>query len=384
MKIGIAGGGIAGLTLMNFAAEQALDARLFEKKQELLEEGSGLLLGINAMKILGHLGLGEKIQSEAARLDSINITDGAGRILSHTDLKKLREEIGLPAVCIQRKNLHRILSGNLEKSRLVTGALIKGVSADNGQVNLLFENGKSESFDMVVGADGIHSAVRDSLFGPAPLRYSGYTCWRFITNLPEEAPASSAWEMLGRGKRFGICPVGDGKVYCYATMNAPEGKYKESISREDFARLFSEFTYIVPAILRNLLSDSSSNLIHRDISDLKRVYMASPEKNVLLAGDAGHATTPNLGQGAAMGIEDAWILAGLLSQDRNPGSIIRKYSALRAARVESIRNTSLWVGRINQMENPILRWLRNTLYRITPSGVSERSLVKLLLAYEKA
>ena len=389
MNIGIAGGGIAGLTFLNFAQREGWNCSLYEQKDHLLEQGSGIALGINAMKILTDLELYVPVMGEGRMLDVMSLTDADGRTISRTDLRAIRETTGLPSVCIQRSDLHRLLGSRLNRSKIFTGRRITGVQTPGGefgtqneQRKVLLQSGEeSLSFDLLIGADGIRSTVRDSIEPVRKYRYSGYTCWRFIVDLPESV-APVAYEMLGRGRRFGIAPVKENRVYCYATENAPAGSFSDGLDKRSFAERFREFNGPVPAILDALIRDDEATLIHRDLADLYRAVLGFPESHVLLIGDAAHATTPNLGQGAAMGMEDAKILVSLLREFESIPQLIRRFIELRQKRVEMIRSRSFWLGKINQLENRALRSLRDTAFRSVPEGTAERGLIALLLEPE--
>lgn len=390
MRIGVAGGGIAGLTFLNFSQKEGLDCSLYEQKDHLLEQGSGIALGINAMEILTDLGLDVPVLTEGRMLDAMLLTDAAGRTISRTDLKVIRETTGLPSVCIQRSDLHRLLASRLDPSRIFTGRKITGVQTVSSETDtkvqqrkvLLQSEGESLSFDLLIGADGIRSAVRDSIEPVREYRYSGYTCWRFVVDLPEPV-APVACEMLGRGRRFGIAPVKENRVYCYATENAPSGRFSEGLDKKAFVERFREFGGPVPAVLDALICNEQATLIHRDLADLHRAVLGFPERHVLLIGDAAHATTPNLGQGAAMGMEDATILVNLLKESDGIPQLIRKFINLRQNRVEMIRSRSFWLGKMNQLENRALRKLRDMAFRCVPEGAAERGLIALLLSPEE-
>ncbi len=384
MKIGIAGGGIAGLTFMNFAKKAGVAVSLYEKKGELTETGSGLMLGINAMEVLSWLGLEVAVKERGSVLGTLLMTDEKGRVLSGADLRRLGRKSGQSTLCIERKELHDILKSSISSDGIQTGANVRGVECTpEGRGKFLLQAGESEEFDLLVAADGVHSTIRKQIFGDEGLRYSGYTCWRFIAELPHEQDPSVAVEMLGRGKRFGIMPVGGGKVYCYATLNAPRGSYPEPIGKDELANLFYEFEGGVPAIMDNFLKDSSARLIHRDLADLHRAHMANVDHNLIFAGDAGHATTPNLGQGADMGIEDAAIFASLLEKYWDKKMLLRRYNDLRIGRVEKIRNQSRRAGKINQLENGFFRFVRNSLMRLTPPRMVEIGMKNLLMSYPR-
>jgi 2-polyprenyl-6-methoxyphenol hydroxylase-like FAD-dependent oxidoreductase len=299
--------------------------------------------------------------------------------LSVIDLAGIGREVGVPTIAIHRAELHDALLGavNPERVDLRMGATIEKVETVGDAVNVTFAGGGSEHFDLVVGADGIHSRTRQAIVADVPVRYSGYVCWRFIVrgvSLPEQDVAEELW---GRGKRFGIVPIGDRMHYCFATINAPGGrKSMEHVDRDAFVDLFAEFGGNVPRILRALGRDHQ--LILDDISDMPMaVWSQGP---AVLLGDAAHATTPNLGQGAAMAIEDAMVLAGTLSRASTVAEALAQYRNARHERVTQITERSYSLGRIAQTESAPAIFLRNLALRLTPDRVAQRNNVRLVLA----
>ncbi|HNT51095.1 MAG TPA: FAD-dependent monooxygenase, partial [Cyclobacteriaceae bacterium] len=227
----------------------------------------------------------------------------------------------------------------------------------------------------ILVADGIHSSIRKKLLPQSQIRYSGYTCWRGI--------AENTWgiekvavEKWGTAGRFGYVPIGDNKVYWFACKNAPQkNEQMQTMTLAQLAENFRNYSHPVPEIIRQT---PASELIWGDIIDLKPISRYAFNKVVLL-GDAAHATTPNMGQGACMGIEDAWLIATLLQQHANNlTEAFRLFEAQRLKRTHYIVNTSYRLGKIAQWENRILTKLRNTAFRLVPASVNEKQVIKLL------
>ena len=210
------------------------------------------------------------------------------------------------------------------------------------------------------------------------LRYAGYTCWRFVIERPDSVPVDQGYEYWGRGRRFGIVPLGNNQLYCFATLNADEGDQQYAdIGINAFKKLFEAFGGVVPSILQALSSDDL--LIHNDLCDQRVVRLQ--QAGTALIGDASHAATPNMGQGAAMALEDGYILADCLNKETDLDSALQAYETRRIDRVKLIRDRSFMVGRIAQWENGFVRAIRDNMFRIMPSKGLSKDLCEVLMAY---
>ena len=388
MKIAIAGGGITGLTFMNYLQKTGIPATLFEKEKTFQEKGSGILLGLNAMKIMRELGLEADILKKGQILRNISQVYYNGSTLTRIDADKMYAETRQYTVCISRSDLHKILLKNIKSSNILPAAEVHAAQKTGSQIQLFvntFRNNKAVqisagAFDFLVGADGIFSKTRETLCSRSELRYSGYTCWRFIIEAPQGLIQDQAWEFVGLGRRFGVFPQGQNKVYCFATLNASrEDKRYLNISKEKFCNLFYDFPGIVQGCLEQLKSEPGTRLIQRDISDLKTSVLRSPGLPVIFAGDAGHATTPNMGQGAAMGMEDAFVFSQIIQKELSTIEIAEEFENRRKKRVELIRTQSKYMGILGQIENRFAANLRNVTMKLIPRELTRKSMQSLLL-----
>ena len=377
----IVGGGIAGLATAGGLTRAGVDCVVVEHAEAWRPTGAGIVLNVNAMAALGKLGLADAVRGRGFRLGEAAITDQRGRDLGRTDFGALDAEFG-PTIGIHRAELHAaLLEGasdaeiRLETSveRLAQRPL-NGVDVGvDGGVDVQLTNGQREHYDLVIGADGIHSRVRELTFGHIPTEYSGYTCWRFVVDAPLQQ--SRMCEMWGRGKRIGVVPIGKSTFYVFVVANAAAGTPDPEPGRlERLRKRFSDFGGPAPALLDAL--DDSDELIHNDLC-------AIPVGNwydgrVVLIGDAAHAMTPNMGQGAGMALEDAAVLVELLQAGGAMSEILGSYRSRRASRVAWVQNQSRRIGRIGQLENPLACHLRNTAARLIPDRVSTRALRKLV------
>jgi 2-polyprenyl-6-methoxyphenol hydroxylase-like FAD-dependent oxidoreductase len=370
----IAGGGIGGLTTGIALRRAGFEVRVFERASRIGEVGAGLTVQSNAILALQRIGLDQDVIGNGQVLGVASVRRPDGTIISRADLAEVGHTVGAPAVAIHRATLQRVLLDALGENVVETGREVEGYEARPDGVSVLFQDGGRAEGSLLIGADGIRSSVRAGMLGDGEPLYSGYTCWRGVTG-EGGPPVEETSETWGRGRRFGIVPVERGRLYWFATLNAPAGGRDEpgrvrACLEEMFAgwhRPVAEVLAITPeeAILRN-------DILHR---------LPAPrwvEGRVALLGDAAHPMTPNLGQGACQAIEDAVILADCLAADSDPARALQTYEVRRKARADGFVLTALRLGRLAQIENATGRWLRDRLLALTPSSMARAQLVRSL------
>jgi 2-polyprenyl-6-methoxyphenol hydroxylase-like FAD-dependent oxidoreductase len=371
-RVLIAGGGIGGLTLAAMLRRRGVSCTVVERAAAWAPVGAGIALSINAMAILRRLGLQEALLERGRQVRRAAITDQRGRVLAATDLGALEARHG-PSVAVHRADLHEVLLAASAPDQVVLGTGVGAYAEHPGGVDVVLDDGSRRECDVLVGADGLRSRVRELLCGEVPLRYSGYTCWRFV--LEDTLGIDGVAEMWGRGRRFGIVPMGRGGLYCFATLDGPCNHAPFArIGLEDFRALYRDFGGDVPAILDALTP--ATPLLHNDLSDVLAPRFA--RGRAVLLGDAAHATTPNMGQGAAMAIEDAAVLDEVLTGGSEVGAALAEFERRRRPRVERIRDQSWRFGRLAQWRNPLACAVRDTLVRLTPDRMAVAALERLL------
>lgn len=374
MRILIVGGGIGGLTLAAALSVRGIQADVVERAAAWAPVGAGIVLGLNAMKVLGRIGLASSIARRGIEVGVARITDARGGALSALDFKSLPNGMGR-AIALHRAALHEGLLTGVDPASIRLNTTVKAIDQNDARVSVQLSDGTMHEYDAVIGTDGIRSVVRWLTFGEMPLRYSGYTCWRFVAR--GEFKNADTWEMWGRGRRLGIVPLGDGKVYCFSTLNAPPNDpTKRNISLEDFRKLFAEFQGPAPEMLDSLTS--ADQLLW---NDLEEITLDTWVKNrVVLLGDAAHAMTPNMGQGAAMAIEDAFVLADELAGTPDIPAALRAYERRRRKRVDAIQTQSRRIGVVAQWQSAPACAFRNFAVRISPDSAARRAVEKLVSA----
>lgn len=369
-RVLIIGAGVAGLTAAIALRRAGHEALVFERASKLDALGAGLILWSNAISALRAVDLEPPMLEIGSPLAGLIIRTPDGRALASTDARSLAERAGAPTLAVHRAELTNMLGRSLSDDALQLGRTFTRFSTSAEGVIAHFEDGHEEAGDALIGADGIWSAVRSQIHGPESPRYSGYTAWRsVIKREPQRVVRTlNSTETWGRGTRFGWVPLSEDRVYWFAVKAAPPGEQVgPGGHKAELQELFGEWHRPIPETIH---AAAESEILRHDIYDRPplRRWGSGP---VTLAGDAAHPTTPNLGQGAAMGIEDAVVLAQALSQDRETIALaLRDYEDRRFSRTAMVTNTSYRMGTLAQVQHPIGVSLRNTLMWLMPDRLT--------------
>ncbi|MBO0840144.1 MAG: FAD-dependent monooxygenase [Sciscionella sp.] len=383
----VVGGGIGGLAAAIALRRVGWRVHVFEQAPEFTEVGAGILVWPNGLRALHEIGLAGAVRALGTIGYSGGIQSASGRWLVRTSIEALERAYG-PCVLLTRSALLRVLLGALPRYALHTDVEVQGVRVHRNKAIVEYDGG-SESADIVIGADGLHSVVRAStgLHASRTTRsepwtakphYVGYTAWRMITEvLPFELNQGA--EVWGKGERFGYAALpggahgaGPGKTggkhaYCYATARVLEGGTERDIAmlRERFAG----WPDPIPALLASTTQDA---VLRHDLYRLPSMP-SFVRGRVALLGDAAHAMPPDLGQGACQALEDAAVLGNCLASG-DPVIGLANYDKARRHRAQWVANHSTMLGVIGQTAAPPLVWLRD----IAVGRMSERSMIRQL------
>jgi len=359
MRAVIIGGGIGGLAAAVALRRVGMEAHVVERTAEIREVGAGLSLWSNAINALRELRLADQVIAAGSLFERTVTQTSRGRVIATTDLAEISRMAGAPCVCIHRAALQRILAGALPAAMVRTSARCTGFD----DATAILENGERIEADLLIAADGISSVIRERLHGAHSPRYAGYTCWRGIIREEGILPERSALVTVGAGRQFGIFPCGTGQVYWFHTSNAPPGTRR----RPDLAW----------AVIERTPEDA---IIQNDIFDRPPLRWWGRGR-VTLLGDAAHATTPNLGQGACMAIEDAVVLAHCLGTVQPVEKALREYERLRIPRTTAVIRNSWQSGRMFQLDQPALESVRDWFFGTSLGARLRMRMFRDLLLY---
>jgi len=374
IRFAIIGGGVAGLTAAIGLRKLGHEAIVYERAKELKGIGAGFGLAANAMQAFEYLGLREGVEKIGHFLHSYNILDEKGRILVAPDTKEISNNYSQKNFAIHRGDLHQFLIHQLPQESIRLGKEATTLEKDANKVRVFFSNGETVEAAALIIADGVKSTLRQFLIPASTPRYAGYTCWRAIID-NSKINLQSSTETWGAAGRFGMTPLVGDKIYWYACINSRPNHITYSKYRiDDLQQHFAHYHAPIPQILAET---QDKQLIWNDIVDIKPLTSIAYGR-VLLIGDAGHATTPNLGQGACQAIEDVAVMVDELTRTEDIVKAFKHINKRRIQRTRYITNTSWRIGKVAQWESPYWIKARNILMQILPERLKQYQLNKLL------
>ncbi|MFE9097499.1 FAD-dependent monooxygenase [Streptomyces sp. NPDC007264] len=377
----VIGGGIGGLTAAVALHRGGRRVTVLERAGSLEPVGAGISLSPNALRALDVIGLGDEIRGLAAWQGDGGLRTPSGRWLMRSDGAAVAERLGGPIVLLHRATLIDRLADRLPPGTVRTGT--PAVLADPGDAGrparVTTPDGDMEA-DLVVAADGIHSAVRRALFPAHPgVVYSGFTTWRLTFPLPgaEVAPH----ETWGRGRLWGTQPMKDGTVYAYAAALAGAGeRAPDGDERAELVRRFGDWHDPIPAVLA---AARAEDVLRHDVHHIAEPLPAYHAGRVALLGDAAHAMPPLLGQGGNQAVEDAIVLAHAVRRPRSDEGTptadgLAAYTAARLPRTMAIVRRAVGTARLDLMRSRPGIVVRDALI----SGVSRVAPTLLLRGFD--
>ena len=332
LKVIIVGAGIGGLTAGIALQQAGYEVEIYDKTKELKPAGAGITLWSNGVKVLNSLGLGDRLASASGTLNWMERRTHLDELLNHVDLELLTRQVGQHSYPIARTDLQRILLEAVGKDTVHLGMRYAAIEETDSGVTIQFENGHQATGDVLVGADGIHSTIRDYVVGhPVTLRYANYVNWNGTVDFLPELIEPGRWAIyVGDSKRVSLMSVGGdrGCFVCGAPMAKGATNGAEH-SREELAKVFAGWPQRVQTLIKNMDPQKINRVEIHDIDPLDHLTRG----RTVLLGDAGHATTPTLGQGGCQAMEDAEVLTRyLVTTNISVADALKRYETERKKR----------------------------------------------------
>jgi 2-polyprenyl-6-methoxyphenol hydroxylase-like FAD-dependent oxidoreductase len=375
----IIGAGPGGLTAAVALRRVGIDATVFERTSELGRAPGGLAVQSNALRALMRLGIGDLITRVGTALRSTEIYSSRGKLILQLPVGEVTDARGAPTLAVSRGDLQIALSEAVDDGHIRLGSECTGVEQDADGVTAHFADGRSERGVMLVGADGGRSVVRKHVYGDqdAPRRYSGVTAWRSVVNLKEDLPVGAIRFYYGRARQFTLAAIGGQRAFWGLINTEPEGGKDP---RDGVGRILCELLKDFPAITRAAVEATpEAEIIRTD------VYDRDPDETwvkgrVALLGDAAHLTTPFVGEGASITMEDGVALAKELSlthgltDQQMLDAALESYQQVRQPRCSDIVLASRRLGRIYLSTNPVLIRVRDAVMSRLPVALRRKMI----------
>ncbi|AZM87367.1 FAD-dependent oxidoreductase [Streptomyces sp. W1SF4] len=378
----VAGAGIGGLAAALALHRRGWRVTVCERAPEPPATGAGIGLAPNALRALEAIGVDAARAAGGAVPGAMGVRRPDGRWLTRAATADMTARYGIPPIAVARPLLTAALAAALPPEALRYGTTVTGADGTGSRATVRTAGGPDLTADLLVAADGIHSPLRRAHFPahPGP-RYLGETAWRALVDAPDlRIPAMS--ETWGRGERFGITPLADGRYYLYATARVPAGT-RSPDPRAELRRRFGTWHEPVPALLDRVARLAPADVLQNDLYDLAAPLPRLHHGRIVWLGDAAHAMAPNLGQGGCQAIEDAVVLARLLpagdsgyaegGRDPVPAALAA-YTAVRRARTDAVRVRARRVGRLGALRNPLAVAARDLAVRAVPARLALRGM----------
>ena len=368
MKISIIGGGITGLSTALALHKLGIKSKVYEQAPTLNEIGAGVWLQPNAVQVLQFLDIKEKVEKAGAKLHKMEIT-----YPNLKPVKRIKEEIvadayGNQTIAIHRGKLQAILYEECARLNLVSlGMKYLQHQREGVKTIINFEHSSVET-DIVLAADGVKSTVRKTMGLSSEFRHTGQICYRGIAKfkLPKHLECEGM-EVWAKHRRFGFSQISETEVYFFAVLN--KSLCATHVNKEDLASFFTDFDPIIAELIK------ASDVLHiAELADLKRLATWH-NYNTCLLGDAAHATTPNMGQGACQGIEDAFYISHFIKNHREPYEAFAEFEKHRRDKVDYVVNNSYSFGKM--VHHNTGQFLLRNMMKLTPESILNKQMKKL-------
>ena len=367
LRVGIIGGGIGGLAAAAALRQAGIEPTVFERAAQFGEVGAGIQMTPNAVKVMTALGLADELAAVSFRPHNLIGRKGhSGRVMWRTPLLEDCPKLyGAPFLHVHRADLHRILAARVPASQARLATACTGIEQTATAAVASFADGTQFEADVIIGADGIHSAVREALFGPQPARFTGHMCWRAVVPFAEPpldyvSPDASFW--LGPNGHVVTYYVQGGRAVNIVAVLETNDWIGESWTTpstpEELAAGYKGWHKNLQKLFSHVETTFKWGLFDRDPMATWSVG------RITLLGDAAHPMLPFLSQGAAMAIEDGFVLArALAAPGLSPEAALLAYQAERLPRTSRVQLEARERGRTYHLSSGVAQLKRDVAMR---------------------
>lgn len=364
LRVIVAGAGIAGLSTAVALRRRGIEVELFEAAPDLRASGSGIGVACNAVAALSTLGIDVVAAGVGRPMANFVLRAADGTAIRTVNYRDIAAELGHPLVNMHRRELLSALRAAAPDVPIRFDAELKGFDVVADGVRITCTDGHTAEADVLIGADGIRSAVRAQLAGPAPVTDHGYVCWLATADFAHEnLDSDNATHYWGRGQRFGFADLGAGRIYWWGTRNVAGRAADWTGGKDDILDHYRGWAPEIGAVIE---ATPAADIITVPAQDrpFRRSWGAGP---VTLVGDAAHPMLTSLSQGGSSAVEDACVLAHHLGRAADTSTALRAYEDARRARTRMLVSASRRLSRVEQLANPVAVRLRESAFRHAPA-----------------
>ena len=363
-RVAIIGGGIGGLTAANALSRSGIETAVYEAAAELKEIGAGVALHPNAMRVLRAIGVEDGVREVAGRSQwQVMRNWKTGRVIGKTSRQRAAALFGIEGATVHRADLLDVLAGALPAGMVTLGKRCERVRTDGGTAVACFADGSEIEADIIVGADGIHSPVRASLFGPDAPRFTGKICYRSVIpagDVRGAPPATEGAQWFGPHGTIVLYPLrGEELVNVVCHYDDDSYRHESWVAECDRAEVLSRYAGWHESLLRLFAAgDTWYKWALYDRDPIPRWTSG----RVTLLGDAAHPMLPYLGQGACQALEDGAVLAtALAAEAADPVTGLARYERTRRPRASQVVLAARERGLSNHLTSPWAAWRRDLM-----------------------
>ncbi|MCY7320543.1 MAG: FAD-dependent urate hydroxylase HpxO [Phormidesmis sp. CAN_BIN36] len=336
LKVVIIGAGMGGLATGIALRQVGYQVKIYDRVSELRPAGAGISLWSNGVKVLNRMGLGKAIAQIGGQMDRMQYYSHTGELLTDVSLDPLVQKVGQRPYPVARTDLQTMLLHEFGAENVRLNCKCVEIEQTETSVTARFADGRTATGDVLIGADGTHSIVRDRVLGhPTDRHYVGYVNWNGLVPISEDLAPANSWAIyVGEHKRASLMPVGDGRFYFFFDVPLPKGSVSTSDQyREELMSFFKGWADPVQRLIERLDPLKTNRVEIHDIEPLEQFVRG----RIALLGDAAHSTAPDLGQGGCHAIEDADVLTRYLhSTTLGVEDALKRYESERLGRTADI------------------------------------------------
>ncbi|MFD1383167.1 FAD-dependent urate hydroxylase HpxO [Rhodanobacter aciditrophus] len=336
MKAIIIGAGIGGMSAAVALKQKGIECEIFEAVKEMKPVGAAISIWSNGVKCMNHLGMGKIMDDLGGPMRKMAYNEGlSGATMTQFSLAPLVEEVGERPCPVARADLQAQMIDWWGRDKVNFGKRLESVSQDKEGVTATFTDGSTASADFMIAADGAHSIAREYVLGEkVERRYAGYVNWNGLVEVDDAIAPADQWTMfVADGKRVSVMPIADNRFYFFFDVPLPLGLEQDrSTVKADLKGYFDGWAQPVQTLIDAINPDTTNRIEIHDVEPFRPLVKGK----VALLGDAGHSTTPDIGQGGCAAMEDSVVLGQCFAETQDIEMALAQYNDARVERVKDL------------------------------------------------